>query len=141
MAGLKKLQINRGGPIERTYVDPPWDWMQHDLGLLSELLGESQESLDIQYKFTGNRKNLTISIQSRGEYEIEINLGLFNERRENWLLNNELFIDFANRDSSTDQPIYNMFEFISSDKFTGELKSQVWLTSKVISELERIKPA
>ena len=141
VAGLKKLQINRGGPIERDYMDPPWDWMQHDLGLLSELLFESQESLDIHYKFTGNQKNLTINIKSRSEYEIEINLGLFNERRENWLLNDELFMDFANRDSFTDQPIYNMFKFISSDEFTGELKNQVWLTSKVISELEKSKPA
>ena len=141
VSGLKKLQINRGGPIERDYMDPPWDWMQHDLGLLSELLFKSQELLDILYKFTGNRKNLTINIQSRGEYEIEINLGLFNERRENWLLNDELFMDFTNRESFTDQPIYNMFEFISSDEFTGELKNQVWLTSKVISELEKTKPA
>lgn len=141
VAGLKKLQINRGGPIERDYIDPPWDWMQHDLGLLSELLFEYQKSLEIQYKFTSNRKNLTINIECRGEYEIEINLGLFNERRENWVLNNELFVDFANRDSFTDQPIYNMFEFISSDGFAGELENQVWLTSKIISELEETKLA
>ena len=50
-------------------------------------------------------------------------------------------MDFTNRESFTDQPIYNMFEFISSDEFTGELKNQVWLTSKVISELEKTKPA
>ncbi len=140
-SGFKKLQINRGGPIERDYMDPPWDWMQHDLGLLSELLSINDRSLKFQCKILNNRKNLEIIIESRDEYQIEINLGLFQERTEQWILNDKLFIDFADRDSFNDQPICNMFKFVCNDEFTSDLESQVWLTSEIITKLEEIKLA
>ena len=138
-SGLKKLQISRGGPIERDYMDPPWDWMQHDLGLLSEILSIGDRSLEFQCKFLNNQKNLEIIIKSRGEYQIQINLGWFQERIEQWILNDKLFIDFADRDSFNDQPICNMFKFVCNDEFTSNLESQVWLTSAIITKLEEIK--
>ena len=140
-SGFKKLQINRGGPIERDYMDPPWDWMQHDLGLLSELLSINDRSLEFQFKFLNDRKNLKIIIESRDEYQIDINLGWFQERTEQWILNDKLFIDFADRDSFNDQPICNMFKFVCNDEFTSDLESQVWLTSAIITKLEEIKLA
>ena len=141
VSGLKKLQINRGGPIVRDYMDPPWDWMQHDLGLLSELLSTNDRSLEFQCKFLNDRKNLKIIIESRDEYQIDINLGWFQERTEQWILNDKLFIDFADRDSFNDQPICNMFKFVCNDEFTSDLESQVWLTSAIITKLEEIKLA
>jgi len=141
VSGLKKLQINRGGPIERDYMDPPWDWMQHDLGLLSELLSINDRSLEFQCKFLNVRKNLKIIIESRDEYQIDINLGWFQERTEQWILNDKLFIDFADRDSFNDQPICSMFKFVCNDEFTSDLESQVWLTSAIITKLEEIKLA
>jgi hypothetical protein len=140
VSGLKELQISRGGPIERDYIDPPWDWMQHDLGLLSELLLTSERSLKFQCKFLNDRKNLKINIESRDKYQIEINLGLFQERTEKWILNDKLFIDFADRESFNDQPVFNMFESICNDKFSTDLESQVWLTSEIITKLEDTKP-
>ena len=62
VSGLKKLQIHRGGPMKREYVDPPWDWMQHDLGLLSELLFMQKDSLKVDCEQSNTRDNLIIYI-------------------------------------------------------------------------------
>jgi len=136
--GQKRLKIYRGGPIEREYVDPPWDWMQHDLGLLGELLFIQKKSLKISCELSVNRDNLIIYIQALEDYEIEINLGLFPQRKELWILNDQVFIDFANRDTFSDHPVNSMFEYICSEDFSSDFESQVWLTNEIINELEEV---
>lgn len=137
VSGLKKLQIHRGGPMKREYVDPPWDWMQHDLGLLSELLFTEKESLKIDCELSKDRDNLMIYIKALEAYEIEINLGLFPQRKELWILNDQLFIDFANREMFDDHPVNSMFEYICSENFLSNFEKQVWLTTKMISILDK----
>ena len=134
--GQKRLKIYRGGPIKREYVDPPWDWMQHDLGLLGELLFIQKESLEIDCELSTNRDNLIIYIQALESYEIEINLGLFPQRKELWILNDQVFIDFVNRDTFGDHPVNSMFEYICSEDFSSDFESQVWLTNEIINKLE-----
>ena len=134
--GQKRLKIYRGGPIKREYVDPPWDWMQHDLGLLGELLFVQKESLKIHCELSTNRDNLTVHIQALEGYEIEINLGLFPQRKELWLLNDQVFIDFGSRDMFGDHPVNKMFEYICSEDFSSDFENQVWLTNEIINKLE-----
>jgi hypothetical protein len=110
--------------------------MQHDLGLLGELLFIQKESLKISCELSENRDNLIIHIQALEGYEIEINLGLFPQRKELWILNDQVFIDFANRDTSSDHPVNNMFEYICSENFSSNFENQVWLTNKIINKLE-----
>ena len=139
VSGLKKLQIHRGGPMKRDYVDPPWDWMQHDLGLLSELLFTEKESLKINCELSKDRGNLMIYINALEGYEIEINLGLFPQRKEFWILNDQLFIDFANREMFDDHPVNSMFEYVCSEDFSSDFENQAWLTNKIINELGEVK--
>ncbi len=138
--GQKRLKIYRGGPIKRDYVDPPWDWMQHDLGLIGELLFIQKESLKISCNLSENRDNLTIYIQAFDGYEIEINLGLFPQRKELWLLNDQVFIDFGSRDMFGDHPVNKMFEYICSEDFSSDFENQVWLTNEIINKLEEATP-
>ena len=140
VGGLKKLQIYRGGPMKREYVDPPWDWMQHDLGLLSELLFIQKDSLKVNCEQSNTRDNLIISIKALEGYQIEINLGLFPLRKESWILNDQLFIDFANRDMFDDHPVNSMFEYVCSEDFSSDFENQAWLTNKIINELGEVKP-
>ena len=139
VSGPKKLQIHRGGPIKREYVDPPWDWMQHDLGLLSELLFTEKESVKINCALSKDRDNLMIYIKAPEGYEIEINLGLFPQRKELWILNDQLFIDFANREMFDDHPVNSMFEYICSENFSSDFENQAWLTNKIINKLGEVK--
>lgn len=140
VSGLKKLQIHRGGPMKREYVDPPWDWMQHDLGLLSELLFTEKESLKINCELSKDRDNLMIYIKALEGYEIEINLGLFPQRKELWILNDQLFIDFADREIFGDHPVNSMFEYVCSEDFSSDFENQAWLTNEIINKLDEVKP-
>ena len=139
VSGPKKLQIHRGGPMKREYVDPPWDWMQHDLGLLSELLFIQKDSLKVNCEQSNTRDNLIISIKALEGYQIEINLGLFPLRKESWILNDQLFIDFANREMFDDHPVNSMFEYVCSEDFSSDFENQAWLTNKIINELGEVK--
>ena len=138
--GQKRLKIYRGGPIKRDYVDPPWDWMQHDLGLLGELLFVQKESLKIHCELSTNRDKLMVHIQALEGYEIEINLGLFPQRKELWVLNDQVFIDFANQDNFRDHPVNNIFEYICSEDFSSHFENQVWLTKQILNKLEEATP-
>lgn len=137
--GPKKLKIQRGGPLKREYIDPPWDWMQHDLGLLSELLFMQKDLLKIHCELSSTRDNLMIHIQALEEYEIEIHLGLFPEREEKWTLDDQLFVNFANRELFGDHPVNSMFNYISGNEFSSDFENQVWLTNKIIKKLDEVK--
>jgi hypothetical protein len=140
VSGFKKLQIYRGGPMKREYVDPPWDWMQHDLGLLNEILFIQKDSLKVKCEQSSTRDNLVITIKALEGYEIEINLGLFPLRKELWILNDQLFIDFANQDMLDDHPVNSMFEYVCSYDFSSNFENQAWLTNKIINKLDEAKP-
>ena len=55
----------------RTYINPVWDWIQHDLGLLGELLKEYQDEIEIGFKWLNDSKTLSLKIIFNGRFNIE----------------------------------------------------------------------
>jgi hypothetical protein len=78
---FQHIIINRGGPIERTYINPVWDWIQHDLGLVGQLLSEQKENVSIDLKWVQQNKTLNINLVSPHEFRIELNVGYFQKIR------------------------------------------------------------
>lgn len=136
-SGKKNILINRGGPVIRDYITPAWDWMQHDIGLLSDLLSSNRNSVDIFCELSHNQSNLRLELKAEDFFIIELNVGFFLQRRETWHLNNALLIDFAVDSTPTDHPLYNMFRFVSDENFLSDLETQIWLLSRVIKRLEK----
>ena len=132
----QNIIINRGGPIERSYISPVWDWIQHDLGLISELLLGYKEEILISFRWINLNKTLNISLIVPSRFNIEMNIGYFPEKIGNWKINGDTRIDFVNYNPSDDNPIYTMYEYVADEKFINNLGGQVWLTSKIITLLE-----
>ncbi len=135
-SGEKKISINRGSPATREYITPVWDWLQHDIGLLSDLLSSNRNSIDMLCELNNDQRNLRIKLKTEDFYTIELNVGFFPQRQETWHLNNELLIDFAVTSTPIDHPLYNMFRFVSDEKFISDLETQIWLLSRVTKCLE-----
>ena len=135
-SGEKKISINRGSPATREYITPVWDWLQHDIGLLSDLLSSNRNSIEMLCELNKDQRNLRIKLKTEDFYTIELNVGFFPQRQETWHLNNELLIDFAVASTPIDHPLYNMFRFVSDEKFISDLETQIWLLSRVIKCLE-----
>jgi pyruvate/2-oxoacid:ferredoxin oxidoreductase alpha subunit len=133
---LQSIVIYRGGPNIRTYMNPVWDWIQHDLGLVGELLKEYQGEIEIEFKWLNGGKTLNLNINSSNRFNIEINLGYFSERVEFWEINGKEKVNFNSNQNSDDHPIYTMYEYVSRKNFTNNLIEQCWLTNKVIRLLD-----
>lgn len=136
-SGEKKISINRGSPATREYITPVWDWLQHDIGLLSDLLSSNRNSIDMLCELNNDQRNLHIKLKTKDFYTIDLNVGFFPQRQETWHLNNELLIDFAVATKPIDHPIYNMFRFVSDHRFESNLENQLWLLIRVIKCMER----
>lgn len=137
ISGEKKLLINRGSPAIREYITPVWDWLQHDVGLLSELLSSNRNFLDIFCELNQDQSNLCLKLKTEDFYIVDLNVGFFPQRHETWHLNNQLLIDFAVATKSIDHPIYNMLKFVSDHNFESNLENQIWLLMRVIKCIER----
>ena len=137
-SGKKNVLINRGGPIIRDYITPAWDWMQHDIGLLSDLLDSKESSLNILASINQNRDNFNLKVKSGDTYDLEVNAGYMSRRCETWHLNNELLINFATTGITSDHPLYNMFRYVSDENFISNLETQLWLFIRVIKFLDKI---
>ena len=133
---LQSIVIYRGGPNIRTYINPVWDWIQHDLGLVGELLKEYQDEIEIGFKWLNDGKTLNLKIFSDSRFNIEINVGYFPERVEFWEINGKEKVNFNSNQNSDDHPIYTMYEYVSEKNFTNNLIEQSWLTNKVIRLLD-----
>ena len=133
---FQKITIHRGGPKTRSYLNPVWDWIQHDLGLVGELLKEHQDTVQIEFEWLNEGKTLKLKIISGNKFNIEINVGYFPERVEFWKINDTEIIDFNDNQFTNDQPLYTMYEYVNSDNFTMNLNDQSWLTKKVIGILD-----
>jgi len=133
---LQSIVIYRGGPNIRTYINPVWDWIQHDLGLVGELLEEYQSEIEIGFKWLNDGKTLNLKIISDSRFDIEINVGHFLKRVEFWEINGIEKVNFNSNQNSDDQPIYTMYEYVSGKNFTNNLIKQSWLTNKVIRLLD-----
>ena len=133
---LQNILIYRGGPKTRSYINPAWDWIQHDLGLVGELLKEHQDTVQIRYEWLNEGKTLKLKIISDDKFNIEINVGYFPERVEFWKINDTEIVDFNDNQFTNDQPLYTMYEYVNSDDFTMNFNEQSWLTKKVIGILD-----
>ena len=132
---LLSIVIYRGGPKTRTYINPVWDWIQHDLGLLGELLKEHQDEIEIGFNWLNDGKTLNLKIICGGRFNVEINVGYFSERVEFWEINGKEKINFNSIQNKNDHPICTMYEYVSGKNFTNNLIEQSWLTNKVIRVL------
>ena len=133
---LQSIVIYRGGPNIRTYISPVWDWIQHDLGLVGELLKEYQDEVEIGFKWLNDGNTLNLKIISGNRFNIEINVGYFLERLEYWEINGKEKVNFDNNQNSNDHPICTMYDYVSTKNFTNNLIEQSWLTNKVIRLLD-----
>lgn len=133
---LQNILIYRGGPKTRSYINPVWDWIQHDLGLVGELLREHQDRVQIEFEWLNEGKTLKLKIISSNKFNIEINVGYFPERVEFWKINDTEIVDFNDNQFINDQPLCTMYEYVTSDNFTMNLNDQSWLTKKVIGILD-----
>ena len=132
---LQSIVIYRGGPNARSYINPVWDWIQHDLGLVGELLKEHQDTVQMGFEWLNEGKTLKLKIISDNKFNIEINVGYFPERVEFWKVNDTEIVDFHDNQFTNDQPLYTMYEFIKSNRFSYKLIEQSWLTNEVIRVL------
>jgi len=133
---LQSIIIYRGGPNIRTYINPVWDWIQHDLGLVGEVLKEYQGEIEIGFKWSNDGNTLSLKIISGSRFSIEINVGYFSERVEYWKINEKEKVNFDNNQNSNDHPICTMYDYVSTKNFTNNLIEQSWLTNKVIRLLD-----
>ena len=132
---LQNILIYRGGPKTRSYINPVWDWIQHDLGLVGELLKEHQDTVQIEFEWLNEGKTLKLKIISGNKFNIEINVGYFPERVEFWKINDTEIVDFNDNQFTNDQPLYTMYEYVESNRFTNDVIKQSWLTNEVIRVL------
>jgi hypothetical protein len=132
---LQNILIYRGGPKTRSYINPVWDWIQHDLGLVGELLKEHQDTVQIEFEWLNEGKTLKLKIISGNKFNIEINVGYFPERVEFWKINDTEKVDFNDNQFVNDQPLCTMYEYVESNKFTNDVIEQSWLTNEVIRVL------
>jgi hypothetical protein len=132
---LQNILIYRGGPKTRSYINPVWDWIQHDLGLVGELLKKYQDTVQIEFEWLNEGKTLKLKIISGNKFNIEINVGYFPERIEFWKINDTDIVDFNDNQFINDQPLYTMYEYVESDRFTNDVIKQSWLTNEVIRVL------
>jgi len=132
---LQNILIYRGGPKTRSYINPVWDWIQHDLGLVGELLKEHQDTVQIEFEWLNEGKTLKLKIISGNKFNIEINVGHFPERVEFWKINDTEIVDFNDNQFTNDQPLYTMYEYVESNRFTNDVIKQSWLTNEVIRVL------
>ena len=132
---LQNIIIYRGGPKTRSYINPVWDWIQHDLGLVGELLKEHQDTVQIEFEWLNEGKTLKLKIISGNKFNIEINVGYFPERIEFWKINDTEIVDFNDNQFTNDQPLYTMYEYVESNRFTNDVIKQSWLTNEVIRVL------
>jgi hypothetical protein len=133
---LQSIVVYRGGPNIRTYINPVWDWIQHDLGLVGELLKEYQSEIEIGAKWLNDGKTLNLKIISDTSFNIEINVGYFSERVEFWEINGKEKVNFNSDQNRSDHPIRTMYEYVSNKNFTNNFIEQCWLTNKVIRLLD-----
>ena len=132
---LQNILIYRGGPKTRSYINPVWDWIQHDLGLVGELLKEHQDTVQIEFEWLNEGKTLKLKIISGNKFNIEINVGYFPERVEFWKINDTEIVDFNDNQFTNDQPLYTMYEYVESNRSTNDVIKQSWLTNEVIRVL------
>ena len=128
------IKIKRGGPVMRTYMSPVFDWMYHDLGLISELISSYNKSLSIRSS-SKDVNNMSFNLTIPDEITIDISMGYFLEKIATWEVNNKYTFDFNGSSNEKDNPITAMYLNIQN-RAGNDLTEQLWLVRR-ITELIR----
>ena len=124
------VKIKRGGPIIRTYMSPVYDWMYHDLGLISELISNSNKSLSIILLSSRDVNNMSFNLTIPNEITIDISIGYFLEKIATWEINNKFTFEFNVSLNEKDNPIATMFLDVQN-RAGNDLTNQLWLVRRV----------
>jgi hypothetical protein len=133
-----KVRIQRGGPIKRSYLNPVWDWLQHDLSLISDLLKDDRENLKLKCFPNKFNESLKLIIVVEGKFEFELNIGFFESRIEMWMINNEKIHDFSKINLECENPLLNMFRNFMQTDLSNDITNSIWLTEKVIKLIDTV---
>jgi hypothetical protein len=123
------IKIKRGGPVMRTYMSPVFDWMYHDLGLISELISNYNKSLSIRSSFK-DVNNMSFNLTIPDEITIDISIGYFLEKIATWEVNNKYTFDFNDSSNEKDSPITTMYLNIQN-RTGNDLSEQLWLVRRI----------
>ena len=124
------IKIKRGGPIMRTYMNPVYDWMYHDLGLISELISNYNKSLSISLLSSRDVNNLSFNLTIPNEITIDISIGYFLEKIATWEINNKFTFEFNGSSNEKDNPIATMFLDVQN-RAGNDLTDQLWLVRRI----------
>lgn len=129
-----KIKVTRGGPVARDYIDPIEDWIYHDLGLVSELISDYKDYLDIKILST-NTKNLKVNLKVPYKFDIELNIGHFSEKIALWEINDTHVFNFSPIIADGDNPIFNMYLNYKNRTGKNDFSEQLWLVKRVLELL------
>ncbi len=124
------VEIKRGGPVMRTYMSPVFDWMYHDLGLISELISNYNKSLSIRILSSRDVNNVSFNLTVPNEFTIDISIGYFLEKIATWEINNKLTFEFNGSSNEKDNPIARMYLDVQN-RAGDDLKNQLWLVRRI----------
>ena len=91
--------------------------------------------IQIGFEWLNDGNRIKLKIISDNKFDIEINVGYFSERVEFWEINGAEKVNFDSKLFTNDQPLFTMYEYLTSNKFTNNSIEQSWLTNKVIRVL------
>jgi len=130
-----KIKVIRGGPGTRAYMDPVVDWVYHDLGLISELISDYKNILDVKILST-NKKNLKVIFKVPNKFDIELNVGYFSEKIALWEINNTQVFNFSPKIPEGDNPIFAMYLNYKNRTSKNDLSEELWLVKRVLDLLD-----
>jgi hypothetical protein len=130
-----KIKVTRGGPVTRDYIDPIEDWVYHDLGLVSELISDYKDHLDIKILST-NTKNLKVNLKVPYKFDIELHIGHFSEKIALWEINDTHVFNFSSQIADGDNPIFTMYLNYKNRTGKNDFSEQLWLVKRVLELLD-----
>ena len=117
-----KIQIERGGLGQREYISKIWDWIPHDLGLVTDLIKDLKGEVKLRVESQIGDDQIFLHIDIPNHFTFEICSGYFESRTAFWKTESGLYIDFINHsimqneikiaDFRNDQPLVNMYNKI-----------------------------
>ncbi len=130
-----KIKVTRGGPVARDYIDPIEDWIYHDLGLVSELINDYKDHLNLKI-LSKNTKNLKVNLKVPYKFDIELNIGYFSEKIALWEINDTHMFNFSPKMSEEDNPIFTMYLNYKNRIGRNNFSEQLWLVKRVLELLD-----
>ena len=130
-----KIKVTRGGPVARDYIDPIEDWVYHDLGLVSELINDYKDHLNIKI-LSKNTKNLKVNLKVPYKFDIELNIGYFSEKIALWEINDTHVFNFSPKMTEENNPIFSMYSNYKNRIGRNDFSEQLWLVKRVLELLD-----